>query len=109
MRALVDLIDSVTSTVRFVIGLMVLGVFGTIFVIVAGASYMAPKVSEEATQKAAAFGERAIAEARQERRDQELAQDGWGYGSAAPVNGETRSTSRSRDDQYGDGWGDSAR
>jgi len=109
VRALVDMIDSVTSTVRFVVGLMVLGVFAVIFVIVAGASYMAPKVSEEATQKAAAFGEKMIAEERQQRREYELAQDGWGYGSAGSVEGESRSTGGSRDADYGEGWGDSDR
>ena len=109
MRAIVDMIDSVTSTVRFVVGLMVLGVFAIIFVIVAGASYMAPRVSEEATEKAAAFGEKAMAEARQERRERELAQDGWGYGSAGPVDGDAGSQRRSHSDGYGEGWGDTAR
>lgn len=108
MRALVDMIDSVTSTVRFVVGLLVLGVFAVIFVIIAGASYMAPKVSEDATEKAAAFGERAIAEARLEAREAELAQDGWGYGSAGPVDGGT-SSRRQQSADYGDGWGDSSR
>ncbi|MCK0098482.1 hypothetical protein MWU38_03710 [Qipengyuania sp. S6317L1] len=108
MRALVDMIDSVTSTVRFVVGLLVLGVFAVIFVIIAGASYMAPKVSEDATEKAAAFGEKAIAEARLEMREAELAQDGWGYGSAGSVDRETGSR-RQQSADYGDGWGDTSR
>ena len=109
MRALVDMIDSVTSTVRYIVGLLVLGVFAVILVIIGGASYMAPKVSEDATEKAAAFGERAIAEARMEMREAELAQDGWGYGSAGPVEGDTRSSRGSRYGSGDDGWGDTAR
>ncbi|UAB77901.1 hypothetical protein INR77_14155 [Erythrobacter sp. SCSIO 43205] len=96
MRALVDMIDSVTGTVRFIVGLLVLGVFAFVFIMTAGASYVAPKISEDATAKAAAFGEKALAEARQQRREHELAQDGWGYGAAGSS-------------EDGEGWGDTSR
>lgn len=108
MRALVDMIDSVTGTVRFLAGLFALCVFAFVLIMTAGVSYMAPKVTEEATQSATAFGERALAEAREERREHELAQDGWGYGSAAPASGGQRSERGGRGNDRSEGWGDAA-
>jgi len=103
MRILVDLVDSFTGMVRFVIGAVLLVGFGLVFILMASASYVAPKVAEGATERAAQLGERAIKEARAAQRDHELAQDGWGYGS-----GDNRSSrSRSSNDRGGGGdWGD---
>lgn len=109
MRALVDMVDSLTGVVRFIVGAIVLCGFAFAIIMTAGVSYVAPQVSEDVTDKAAAFGEQALAEARQQRREHELAQDGWGYGSAEPVNGETHSKRSSRGDGSAEGWGDAAR
>ncbi|WP_298308488.1 hypothetical protein [uncultured Erythrobacter sp.] len=105
MRVLVDLVDSFTGMVRFIIGAVLLVGFGLVFILTAGASYVAPKVAEGATERAAQLGERAIEEARAAQRDHELAQDGWGYGSGGNDSSRSRS---SNDRRSGGGWGDNA-
>ena len=110
MRALVDLVDSFTGMVRFAIVAMLLVGFGFTLILTVGASYVAPKVVEDYGERASQLGERAIQEARQARRDHELAQDGWGYGSAEGGVSSGQDQYRSRDDRSGGGdWGDDAR
>ena len=107
MRVLVDLVDSFAGIVRFIIIAMMVVGLGVTLILTAGASYVAPKLAEDTTERAAQFGERAIEEARQAQRESELAQDGWGYGS-----GENRSSrnsgygSRDRRGNDAGGWGD---
>lgn len=107
MRVLVDLVDSFTGIVRFIILAMMAVGIGITLILTVGASYVAPKLAEDTTERAAQFGERAIAEARQAKRESELAQDGWGYGSADSGSSRT-SGSGSRDRRGNDagGWGD---
>lgn len=107
MRVLVDLVDSFTGMVRFIIGAIFLVGFGLVFILTAGASYVAPKVAEEAGERATQFGEMAIEEARAAQRDHELARDGWGYGSGDDSSSRSQA-SRDRGGG-GDGWGDDAR
>lgn len=115
MRAIVDLVDSFTGIVRFiVVAMMVVGLAITLLM-TAGVSYVAPKVAENMGERATQLGERAITEARDARRERELAQDGWGYGNSG--SGQERASSRSSSDvrqgygsgSEGDGWGDEAR
>ena len=110
MRVLVDLVDSFTGMVRFAIGALFLFGFLVFLVITAGASYVAPKVAEEAGERATLLGERAIEEARQAKRESELARDGWGYGSSD--GGQRGRSGSGSQDRYrsGDGdWGDETR
>lgn len=111
MRVLVDLVDSFTGMVRFIILAIILVGLALTLIFTAGVSYVAPKVAEGATERAAQFGELAMEEARNAQREHDLAQDGWGYGSANGTQGQSRSRdgfdSRSHSSQGG-GWGDEA-
>jgi hypothetical protein len=111
MRVLVDLVDSFAGIVRLIIvAVMVFG-FGVAVLLAAGASYVAPKVAEDLGDRTTELGERVITEAREAQREHELAQDGWGYGSANSSSSRNRvSSSQSRDRRGPDtgGWGDEA-
>ena len=99
MRALVDLVDSISGTIRFII-LAIMG-FGLIVTIMVWGSILviAPQVSEDYADRAEEFGDRAIEAAREEARARDLAEDGWGYS-------EPRSDRRrSRDPEEAGGWG----
>lgn len=110
MRALVDMVDSFTGMVRFAIGALFLFGFLVFLVVTAGASYLAPKVAEEAGERATLLGERAIEEARQAQRDHELAQEGWGYGSAqGSQNGQMATAGQDQYRSQDGGWGEEAR
>lgn len=106
MRALVDLVDSFTGMVRFIIVAMMLVGLAITLMLTAGVSYVAPKVAEGATERAAQLGELAIEEARDAQRERDLAREGWGYGS-----GESGGDSGSYNESgSGDGgWGNEAR
>lgn len=108
MRALVDLVDSFTGMVRFIILAMMAVGFVIALMLTAGMSYVAPKVAEDVGARATQLGERAIEEARDARRERELAKDGWGYGSDDGKMDSGRS-SGSRDRSNGGGWGDDPR
>ena len=115
MRAIIDLVDSFTGMVRFIIvAVMVVGL-GITLLMTAGVSYVAPKVAENVGERATQLGEQAIAEAREARREHDLAQDGWGYGSgnSSDSAAQVRSSSDARrgfgSGPNGDGWGDEAR
>lgn len=99
MRALVDLVDSFTGMVRFIIVAMMLVGLAIGLMLTAGVSYVAPKVAEGATERAAKFGELAMEEARSARRERDMAKNGWGYGS-------TDDGGSSQGGSAGDGWGD---
>lgn len=100
MRVIVDLVDSLTGTVRFVICAIVLSGIALSFFMTAGISYVAPKVAEDYGERAERLGERAIIAAQEEARARELAKDGWGY--------EEPGSSGSFSDRSADagGWGD---
>ena len=102
MRAIVDLVDSLTGTVRFFIGAIVLGGLVIGMMMTAGISYVAPKVAEDYGERAERLGQEAIAAAREESRARDLAEDGWGY--SEPGAGEGSSRDESGDDVGG--WGD---
>lgn len=109
MRVLVDLVDSFTGMVRFIILAMMVVGLGITLILTAGASYVAPKVAEDVGERATLLGERAIEEARDARREREFAQDGWGYGSGDSRQERVRgSGSRDRYSSGGD-WGEGTR
>ncbi|MEM7780977.1 MAG: hypothetical protein AAF697_11365 [Pseudomonadota bacterium] len=105
MQGLINIVESLTGTVRFVICAMVLVGFGITAFMTAGVSYVAPKVAEDFGERAERMGERAIVAAQEESRARELAQDGWGY--EAPGSGAGSSThGRGRSSDRAGGWGD---
>lgn len=87
MRLFMDLIDNLTTTVRFIVAAFVLCGFLFGMFMTMSASYIVPKVADDYTERAAEFSERAIAEQRAALRERELAKEGWGYGAASTGTG----------------------
>lgn len=85
MRALVNLVENLINSIRFIIGLIFLVIMGLGLMLSVGASYVAPKAAESFAESAERVGEKAVAAAQQERRAKEMAEDGWGY--SAPAGG----------------------
>ena len=81
MRAFLDVIESLTSTIRFVFGMITLGIMTFGLLISAGASFLLPKAVDSLGERAERVGERAINAELEARRAKELAKDGWGYRS----------------------------
>ncbi|MEQ5786979.1 hypothetical protein J3454_03650 [Erythrobacter sp. NFXS35] len=102
MRALVDIFESLTSSIRFVIGLFVLAVMGFGLMLTLGATYVAPRAVESLAEGAERVGEKAIEAAQQERRAHEMGKDGWGYDAATTKSDRSERTSRSGSAK--DGW-----
>ncbi len=107
MRALVDLVDVVTSTFRRSLTVLIVGgvvIFGIITLMIGLA---APVVVEEVGESAERMHQNAIEAARSEQHDRELARDGWGYSDPADASRDTGSTEDAPDPgvPYGDDWG----
>lgn len=84
MRALVDVVTSITSSIRFIAALFFLCFFAFGLMVTAGTSYVAPKAAETIADRAERMGDKAIEAAQIEARNAQLGQDGWGY-SNEPV------------------------
>lgn len=93
MRMVIDLFDNVTTTIRVVVGLFVLGMIALGFLMTAGATVVAPVAVEQIGERAERLGEKAIEAQRERDRNRALAEDGWGYGAG--------SDSSSSDDDWG--------
>jgi len=74
VQVLVDIIDRVTGGFRFVALLIFLGFLGVGLML----TLAAPAAIEEAGERAESLGEKAIAAAKEEVRNEQLAKDGWG-------------------------------
>lgn len=99
MRVLVDLVDSIGASIRFIFLLFFLAIFGFGAVVSCGAAYVAPKVAESVADRADSYSERSL----QAERDKEFGREGWGQGA-----GRTDSRS-SGSDGFGEdngGWAD---
>ena len=103
MRALVDIIQNVTSSIRFVIGGLLVVILLIGLMLSASFAYVAPQAAESVAERAEKMGEKALAAEQRQRVAEDMAQDGWGYGAASasagqgiPEDGETGSTD--------DGW-----
>jgi phosphate/sulfate permease len=81
MRFIVDIVENVTSSIRFIVGLIVVAglLIGLFFT--AGVATVAPEVVER-------VGEKAIAAEKAQRVAHEMGKDGWGYSAAAASAGE---------------------
>lgn len=101
MRALVDIVENLTSSIRFVIGLLVLAGMVVALMLTIGVSYAAPKAADSLAERAERVGEKAIEAAQQERRARDMGEDGWGYGAATGSSGSGGKRSKSSADG---GW-----
>lgn len=101
MRALVDIVENLTSSIRFIIGLLVLAGLGIGLMLTIGFSYAAPKAADSLATRAERVGEKAIKAAQQERLAEDMAEDGWGYGAATAS---ARTGDKNTHSSADDGW-----
>ncbi|MBI1403853.1 MAG: hypothetical protein GC147_11640 [Porphyrobacter sp.] len=100
MRVLVDIVENLTSSIRFIVGMLVLCGLGVGLMLTIGVSYVAPKAADSLGERAERVSAKAIRAAQEERRAKEMARDGWGYDAASASVGSGRGGSAK------DGWGD---
>lgn len=102
MRVIVDVIDSIGTSIRFIFLLFFLAILGFGAFLTAGAVYVAPKVADSVAERAASYDERADAAA----HNREMGRDGWGRKSGRS------SANNHTDGQFGEdngGWADDGR
>ncbi|MEM8724546.1 MAG: hypothetical protein AAGE86_03395 [Pseudomonadota bacterium] len=100
MRVLVDLVDSIGTSIRFIFLLFFLAIFGFGILVTAGATYVAPKVAETVAERADTYSERAL----QAEHNRDLGREGWGYNASS-----NRRAGSAQDDGFGEdetGWAD---
>lgn len=88
MRALVDIVQNVTSSIRFVIGGLLVVIFLIGFMLSASFAYVAPQAAESVAERAEKMGDKALEAAQRQRVAEDMAQDGWGYGAASATTGQ---------------------
>ncbi len=99
MRVLVDLIDSIGTSIRFIFLLFFLAIFGFGVLMTAGMTYVAPKVAEEVGERADRYAEREF----QRKRNKELGKSGWGHTSSS---GAARTPTQGEFGEDNGGWAD---
>jgi hypothetical protein len=103
MRAIVDLVDSITGLWTRTIRLLVLGGIAIAAIFMLMISVTAPAVVENVGDRAERISDKAIEAAREEARATALAEDGWGYSDANA--GATDSAATNFSDGGGGDWG----
>ncbi|MEM6907903.1 MAG: hypothetical protein AAF494_04425 [Pseudomonadota bacterium] len=106
MQAVIKLIESLTYGVRLIAVLVAFVIMGGLIVFTAGATYVASEASEELVHTAEELGKDAIRAQVEAERNRELAQEGWGYGSASGVDDYDRYEELDRRERDDGGWGD---
>ncbi len=93
MQTLADIIGNVMGSIRFLFLLFFCAIMGIGLLLTAGTSYVAPQVAENVADRAERVTNRAIEAAEEAHRNEQLAQEGWGYGAG--------NDSSSSDDDWG--------
>lgn len=88
MRALVDIVQNVTSSIRFIVGGLLVVIFLIGLMLSASFAYVAPQAAEKVAERAESIGDKAISAEQRQRVAQDMAQDGWGYGAASATAGQ---------------------
>lgn len=79
MRALVDIISTVTNSIRFIFLLFFLCIMGFGLMMTAGASYVAPQAVDKLADKAIEAAEISARESEVRARNYQMSREGWGY------------------------------
>ena len=113
MRAVVDLVDSIAGTWTRTVRLLVLGGIAVVALIMLMVTFTAPKVAETVGDRAERISDKAIQAAREETRNQSLAEEGWGYSdaNAAAAASSAADTGDTYDSSYGEpeaDWGEAS-
>lgn len=101
VRALMEIVDSFTGTLRAIIGAITLGIMAIGGMVTLGASYFVPKATASLGEKVERLGEQQLQTDLKDRRAAGMGKDGWGYGAATDVDdGDASRPSGTA----GDGW-----
>jgi hypothetical protein len=104
MRAVVDVVENLTSSIRFIVGAIVLGLIVVGLFLTIGGTYVAHEAVDSMGERVERLGEEAIQAELEARRAEELAKDGWGY---RPADNGAKPAPRPRDtESIKNGWGD---
>lgn len=79
MRSLVEIVTTVTGSIRFIFGMFFLCILGLTLILTVGAGVVAPQAAEKVAERAEQAHDKAIAAAREEARNRSYAEQGWGY------------------------------
>lgn len=103
MRVLVDIVENVTSSIRYIVGFFV--VCGLLFglFLSAGVATVAPEVEERVGERVDRFVDKAIAAEKAQRAAHEMGKDGWGYSAEAASAGEQDAAMKPPSEEDG-GW-----
>ncbi|TIX51453.1 hypothetical protein [Alteraurantiacibacter aquimixticola] len=80
---MVDFVDGMVGNVQRLVGMLIFAGLSLVAIIMLGLHFTAPVVAEQVSERAEALGEKAIEAAREERRAEQLADEGWGYSAAS--------------------------
>lgn len=84
MQSLLQIINTVSGSIRFIVGMFVLCIIGLGLIVTIGAGIVAPKAVDKVTERAERAHDRAITAAENEARNRSYAAQGWGYDSGTP-------------------------
>jgi hypothetical protein len=101
MRSLVEIVENLTSSVRFIVGALMLAGMAAAMLMTVGGAYVAPIAVDSIAERAERVGEKAIKAAQEERRAVEMGKDGWGYDAATDADADD---ARRPGGAAGDGW-----
>lgn len=79
MRSIVEIVTTVTGSIRFIIGMFVACILGLTLILTIGAGVVAPQAAEKVAERAERVYDKEIAAAREEARNRSYAEQGWGY------------------------------
>lgn len=102
MRVFIEIAENLTSSIRFIIGTLVLGGMAIGLMMSVAASVVVPKVADSVAERAERIGEKAIIADQEQRRAEQLAKEGWGYKSSSAASSRR---DRSSFDAADGGWG----
>lgn len=102
MRAFFDIIETLTSTVQRIIGMIMFAIMALGMMFSIGVTYFGSKAVDSLGERAERYNEQAIRAELEARRAEDLAKDGWGY---RPLDKDTRSSSDRRESAKS-GWAD---
>jgi len=101
MRAFLEIIENLTSTVQRIISIIMFGIMALGMMFSIGVTYFGSKAVDSLGERAERANEHAIRAELEARRAEDLAKDGWGY---RPLDKDSRSSADRRESAK-NGWG----
>lgn len=101
MRVILDIVENLTSSLRYIVGAAVIGLMVVGLMLSVGGAYVGTKAVDEFGERAERISEKAIAAEMEARRAEQLAAEGWGH---RPRDPDTARRLRDKD-SIENGWG----